>query len=172
MTVPSYLLSAGGGDLVFFGGADASDAVHLVTGVVSNGIAVLTRSNLTHVAMVLEPSLPIGGRPQTSLNLIESTILAGKSGPQINPAEGRRLPDARNSPAGQTAALLPPGGEGRSVFRVSGARFPRRWVSRNPPACGLSPDTGRVGHVRAFGPIGRAPGHYSQFQLRMRYPVL
>ena len=56
MTVPSYLLSARGGDLIFFGGADASDAVHLITDAVSNGIAVLTRSNLTHVAMVLEPS--------------------------------------------------------------------------------------------------------------------
>ena len=89
MTVPPYLPSARGGDLIFFGGADASDAVHLITDVVSNGIAVLTRSNLTHVAMVLEPSLSIGGRSQTSLNLIESTILAGKSGPQINPAEGR-----------------------------------------------------------------------------------
>ena len=89
MTVPPYLPSARGGDLIFFGGADASDAVHLITEVVSNGIAVLTRSNLTHVAMVLEPSLSIGGRSQTSLNLIESTILAGVSGPQINPAEGR-----------------------------------------------------------------------------------
>ena len=89
MTVPPYLPSARGGDLIFFGGADASDVVHLVTDVVSNGIAVLTRSNLTHVAMVLEPSLSIGGRSQTSLNLIESTILAGVSGPQINPAEGR-----------------------------------------------------------------------------------
>jgi hypothetical protein len=89
VTVPPHLLSARGGDLIFFGGADASDVVSIVTDVVSNGIAVLTRSNLTHVAMVLEPSLPIGGRPQTSLNLIESTILAGKSGPQINPAEGR-----------------------------------------------------------------------------------
>lgn len=89
MTVPSYLPSARGGDLIFFGGTDTSDAVHLITDVVSNGIAVLTRSNLTHVAMVLEPSLPIGGRSQTSLNLIESTILAGRSGPQINPAEGR-----------------------------------------------------------------------------------
>jgi hypothetical protein len=89
VTVPSYLLSARGGDLIFFGGADASDVVSIVTDVVSNGIAVLTRSNLTHVAMVLEPSLPIDGCPQTSLNLIESTILAGKSGPQINPAERR-----------------------------------------------------------------------------------
>jgi hypothetical protein len=89
VTVPSYLPSARGGDLIFFGGTDTSDAVHLITDVVSNGIAVLTRSNLTHVAMVLEPSLPIGGRSQTSLNLIESTILAGRSGPQINPAEGR-----------------------------------------------------------------------------------
>ena len=86
MTVPPYLLSARGGDLIFFGGADTSDVEHLVADVVSNGIAVLTRSNLTHVAMVLEPSLPIGGRPQTSLNLIESTILNGKSGPQINAA--------------------------------------------------------------------------------------
>jgi hypothetical protein len=89
VTVPPYLPSARGGDLIFFDGADARDVVSIVTDVVSNGIAVLTRSNLTHVAMVLEPSLPIDGRPQTSLNLIESTILAGKSGPQINPAEGR-----------------------------------------------------------------------------------
>src|ERR1035437_1332161 len=77
VTIPAYLPTARGGDLIFFGGADASDAVHLITEVVSNGIAVLTRSNLTHVAMVLEPSLPVNGRPQTSLNLIESTILAG-----------------------------------------------------------------------------------------------
>jgi hypothetical protein len=37
VTVPSYLLSARGGDRIFFWGADASDAVHLVTDVVSNG---------------------------------------------------------------------------------------------------------------------------------------
>ncbi len=78
-----------GGDLVFFGGADASDLVHLITDVVSNGIAVLTRSNLTHVAMVLEPSFEVGLAPQVCLNLIESTILNGVSGPQINPAAER-----------------------------------------------------------------------------------
>ena len=89
MIVSPYLASARGGDLIFFGGADISDAAHLIADAVSNGIALLTRSNLTHVAMVLEPSLPVGGRPQAALNLIESTILAGKSGPQINPAEGR-----------------------------------------------------------------------------------
>jgi hypothetical protein len=82
-------LNAHGGDLIFFGGADASDVVHIVTDVVSNGIAVLTRSNLTHVAMVLEPSLLVAGKPQACLNLIESTLLPGKSGPQINPADGR-----------------------------------------------------------------------------------
>jgi hypothetical protein len=78
-----------GGDLVFFGGADASDLVHLITDVVSNGIVVLTHSNLTHVAMILEPCLLINGQPQTCLNLIESTILNGKSGPQINPVATR-----------------------------------------------------------------------------------
>ena len=82
-------LNARGGDLVFFGGADASDLEHVVTEFVSNGIAVLTHSNLTHVAMVLEPCLLVNGQPQTCLNLIESTILNGKSGPQINPADGR-----------------------------------------------------------------------------------
>ena len=82
-------LNAHGGDLIFFGGADASDVVHIVTEFVSNGISVLTRSNLTHVAMVLEPCLLINGKPQTCLNLIESTILNGRSGPQINPVDGR-----------------------------------------------------------------------------------
>ena len=83
------ILAARGGDLVFFGGADASDLVHVISDIVSNAICVLTRSKFTHVAMVLEPTLPVNGKPQTCLNLIESTILAGKSGPQINPAGAR-----------------------------------------------------------------------------------
>lgn len=82
-------LNPTGGDLIFFGGADASDMVEIVSHVLSNGIAVLTRSNLTHCAMIVPPDLLIAGKPQTCLNLIESTIMNGKSGPQINPVEPR-----------------------------------------------------------------------------------
>src|ERR1039457_4354764 len=78
-----------GGDLIFFGGADASDVEHLVAEFVSNGIALLTHSNLTHLGMLLAPELLIDGKPQQCWNLIESTVLNGKSGPQINPADSR-----------------------------------------------------------------------------------
>jgi hypothetical protein len=83
------ILKPRGGDLIFFGGADASDLVEIVTHVLPNGIAVVSRSNLTHVDMVVDPGLLVNGKPQTCLNLIESTIMNGKSGPQINPADAR-----------------------------------------------------------------------------------
>ena len=62
------------GDILAFGG----------TGFVSDAIEELTRSKLSHVAMVLDPRLNVNGKPQTELQIVESTILNGKNGVQIN----------------------------------------------------------------------------------------
>ena len=75
------------GDILFFGGCDASDVVSIVDHFLPNTIGALTRSNLTHVAMILDPEVLIDGKAQTELMLIESTIAHGKNGPQINPVE-------------------------------------------------------------------------------------
>jgi hypothetical protein len=68
-----------GGDIIAFGG----------TGFVSDAIEWLTRSKLSHVAMVVDPRLNVDGRPQTQLQIVESTILNGRNGAQINPLEAR-----------------------------------------------------------------------------------
>ncbi len=78
------------GDLIFFDGSDDSNLVEIAEHLVSNAIEVLTRSNWSHVAMVLDPDLLVNGQTQIELNLIESTTLTGKDGPQIN-ALARRL---------------------------------------------------------------------------------
>ena len=75
------------GDILFFGGCDASDVVCIVEHFVPNSIGAVTRSNLTHVTMILDPTLLVSGKPQTELMLLESTIAHGKNGPQINPVE-------------------------------------------------------------------------------------
>ena len=62
------------GDLLVFDGGDHSDVAHLVTDFLSNAIQVVSHSNLTHSAMVY----------QVPTQLIESTILNGKSGPQLH----------------------------------------------------------------------------------------
>jgi hypothetical protein len=69
----------GGGDIVAFGG----------TGFVSDAIEMLTGSKLSHVAMVLDPRLRVDGKPQTELQIVESTILNGHNGVQINPLAAR-----------------------------------------------------------------------------------
>jgi hypothetical protein len=75
MTLPLMLP----GDILVSDNADFSDVAHLVTDVVANGIEIVTGSNLSHAMMVYEdPAL-----------LIESTILNGKSGPQLHPIEER-----------------------------------------------------------------------------------
>ncbi len=66
-----------GGDIFFFDGSDASDVVHIIGDFTSNAIRLLTRGP-THSAMVYDAE-----------TLIESTILHGKNGPQLNPVEGR-----------------------------------------------------------------------------------
>jgi hypothetical protein len=68
-----------GGDIIAFGG----------TGFVSDAIEWLTRSRLSHVAMVVDPRLLVDGRPQTELQIVESTILNGQNGVQINPLRAR-----------------------------------------------------------------------------------
>ncbi|MBV8730553.1 MAG: hypothetical protein JO336_12175 [Acidobacteriia bacterium] len=74
-----------GGEIFFFDGAP---------GFLDDAIQFVTHSKLTHAAMVLDPKLPIQGKSQARVNLIESTILtdaAGQQvdGPQINDAEWR-----------------------------------------------------------------------------------
>jgi hypothetical protein len=66
------------GDLLFFDGSGDDDILSLVTHVLPNGIEVITNSDWSHVAMVLDPE-----------NLIESTILGDKNGPQVNPILSR-----------------------------------------------------------------------------------
>jgi len=67
------------GDILVFDGSDWSDIVKIAGHVLSNGIEVWTASNLSHSAMVYkDPKI-----------LIESTILDGKSGPQLHPINGR-----------------------------------------------------------------------------------
>jgi hypothetical protein len=58
-----------GGDLVFFQG----------TGFLSDAIGLLTRSILTHSAMILDPKITQG-----DVHILESTIENGVDGPQIN----------------------------------------------------------------------------------------
>jgi len=58
-------------------------------GFLSGSIEVWTRSILSHSAMVLDYGLPVDGAPQSEMHLIESTILNGRSGPQINPVAAR-----------------------------------------------------------------------------------
>ncbi len=77
------------GDLIFFDGSDDSDLVEIAQHLVSNAIEVLTHSNWSHVAMVLDPKIMVNGAVQTELNLIESTTLTGTNGPQINALEKR-----------------------------------------------------------------------------------
>lgn len=68
-----------GGDLIAFGG----------TGFLSDTIKLVTHSPLSHVAMVLDPSMPVNGKKQTETYIIESTIINGVSGPQVNPLASR-----------------------------------------------------------------------------------
>ncbi len=73
------------GDALFFDGSDDSDISELVEHFVSNAIEVWTHSTWSHVALVLDIGLEVAGKPQTELNLIESTMGGGKkSGPQVN----------------------------------------------------------------------------------------
>jgi hypothetical protein len=39
---------------------------------------------LSHVAWVIDPSIPVDGQPQTETCIFESTVTPGHSGPQIN----------------------------------------------------------------------------------------
>ena len=68
-----------GGDIIGFGGS----------GFVSDAIEWLTRSRLSHVATVIDPRLDVDGQPQTELHIVESTILNGRNGVQINPLAAR-----------------------------------------------------------------------------------
>lgn len=72
------------GDILFFDGSDDTDVAGIVDNFVSNAIEAWTRSDWSHVAMVLDQGIEIAGKPQTELNLIESTIENGVSGPQVN----------------------------------------------------------------------------------------
>jgi len=68
-----------GGDIIAFGGK----------GFLSDAIEWLTGSKLSHVAMVLDPRLRVDGRPQAEPQIVESTILNGRNGVQINPLAAR-----------------------------------------------------------------------------------
>jgi hypothetical protein len=79
------------GDVLFFDGSDDNDLVQIIDNFVSNGIEVWTHSDWSHVAMILPIGLEIGGKVQTELNLIESTIENGVSGPQVNSVRQKLL---------------------------------------------------------------------------------
>ncbi len=74
-----------GGDIIFFAGA----------GFLSDVIDLVTHSQVSHSAMILDPDLVIDGVPQHlgnipwTPNIIESTVLNGISGPQINRLDQR-----------------------------------------------------------------------------------
>jgi hypothetical protein len=68
-----------GGDILVF----ASDCF------LGDAIELWTDSVLSHSAMVIDPALPVDGQPQRELHIIESTIINGRNGPQINPLEQR-----------------------------------------------------------------------------------
>lgn len=86
------------GDILLFDGSDKSDVVHIITHVLSNGIQVVSHSRWTHSAMVFDFDIPINGKPQTELNILESTILRGKNGCQLNPLS-QRLVDYKDGAA-------------------------------------------------------------------------
>ena len=67
------------GDIIAFGGK----------GFLSDAIERLSGSKLSHVAMVLDERLTVDGKAQTCLNIVESTILNGQNGVQINPLAAR-----------------------------------------------------------------------------------
>jgi hypothetical protein len=66
------------GDVIVFDGGNWSDVSHLVTDFAPNAIQVVENGTLTHAGMVWDDGL-----------LIESTILKGVSGPQLNPLRSR-----------------------------------------------------------------------------------
>ena len=68
-----------GGDIIAFGG----------TGFLSGAIDFLTGSKISHLAMVIDPGLSVDGKPQAGLNVVESTILNGRNGVQINSLAAR-----------------------------------------------------------------------------------
>lgn len=70
-----------GGDVVMFAGKRSSPLDALID--------FVSRSRLTHSAMVYEPTLTIEGKVQTELHIVESTILNGVDGVQINPLAAR-----------------------------------------------------------------------------------
>ena len=82
------------GDIIGFDGSDTSDCVHLVKNVLSNGIEVVTDSRLSHLAMVWPMDVPVNGKPQVELHIIESTILGGVDGVQLNPLAQRMADEA------------------------------------------------------------------------------
>jgi hypothetical protein len=77
------------GDVIVFDGGDTSDLVHLATNVLSNGIECVTQSNLSHAAMLWPMDVPVNGKAQTELYIIESTIRDGRNGVQLNPLAQR-----------------------------------------------------------------------------------
>lgn len=73
------LMNIRGGDIIAFGG----------TGFLSGAIDFFTGSKISHLAMVINPALQVDGKPQSGLNVVESTILNGRNGVQINPLTAR-----------------------------------------------------------------------------------
>lgn len=68
------------GDIIAFGGGD--DPLDFL-------IKLFSRSKVTHCGMVIPQSLNVDGKPQTERHIIESTILNGVNGVQINPLAQR-----------------------------------------------------------------------------------
>ena len=77
------------GDIILCDGGAHGDLVDVITHTLPNGIQVVSHSYWTHSMMVWPPDVPIAGAPQEELHVIESTILRGKNGPQINALAAR-----------------------------------------------------------------------------------
>ena len=80
------------GDIVLFDDSSAVDLVHIVERFLPNAIDCVTRSRFSHSAMVFDLEAPIHGEPQREVHIIESTILRGRNGVQLNPL-AQRLDD-------------------------------------------------------------------------------
>lgn len=77
------------GDVILFDAGDRSDVIHLVSHVLPNAIECVSRSAWSHSAMVFDLDAPVNGRDQAELHILESTILRGANGPQLNPLSAR-----------------------------------------------------------------------------------
>jgi hypothetical protein len=77
------------GDIILFDNSDTSDLVHLASNFLSNAIDCVSGARLSHSAMVFDFDIPINGKSQQEIHIVENTILGSVDGVQLNPLSGR-----------------------------------------------------------------------------------